>query len=113
MAAKKIKVIGAVAAVLLVGAGGGWYVVTGTIVKNTSQWLEGVASKKLENGATYTVTYDSITRSSFPAIGVRLVNPTYTFEAPGDDCWGDGPKQQRCARAGRCACPGGFRAHQA
>jgi hypothetical protein len=85
MAAKKIKVIGAVAAVLLVGAGGGWYVVTGTIVKNTSQWLEGVASKKLENGATYTVTYDSITRSSFPAIGVRLVNPTYTFEAPGDD----------------------------
>jgi hypothetical protein len=85
MASKKAKVIGGVAAVLLVGAGSAWYVVTGNILSNATSWLAQVASKKLEGGTTTTLTYDSITRSSFPSIGVRLTNPRFAISYPGTD----------------------------
>lgn len=85
MAAKKITVMGGVVAVLLLGAVGAWYGVTGTIVKHTERFLTNLASKQVEGTASYRVTYDRITRTTFPTIGARLVNPTYTFEAAGDD----------------------------
>ncbi len=85
MASKKVKVIGGVAAVLVAGAGSAWYVITGNILSATTSWLATVASKKLEDGTTTTLTYDSIRRSSFPSIGVRLVNPRFTVSYPGTD----------------------------
>lgn len=84
MASKKVKVIGGVAAVLVAGAGSAWYVITGNILSATTSWLATVASKKLEDGTT-TLTYDSIRRSSFPSIGVRLVNPRFAVTYPGTD----------------------------
>lgn len=85
MTRKKGKIIAGAAAIMLVGAGGAWHVITGNILKNTASWVAQVGSKKLADGTSYTLTYDSMTRTRFPSIGVRLVNPSYTFIAPGDD----------------------------
>lgn len=85
MASKKVKVIGGVAAVLIAGAGSAWYVITGNILNATTEWLAQIASKKLEDGTSTTLTYDSISRSSFPSIGVRVTNPRFTLTYPGTD----------------------------
>lgn len=85
MAGKKMKVIGGFVAVLLLAAVGAWVVVTGTIVKNTDSFLKSFANKAADGGTSFSVTYDSITRTSFPSIGARLVNPTYIFEVAGND----------------------------
>lgn len=85
MAVKTGKIIGGVAAALLVAVGAAWYVITGNILSATTSWLAQVASKKLEDGTTTTLTYDSISRSSFPSIGVRVTNPRFTLTYPGTD----------------------------
>ena len=71
-------------AVAAVGIGAGWFMLTGNAITSAERVLAELNEKKLADNGSLKITYDSLTRSGFPALGVRLVNPVLTINVPGD-----------------------------
>lgn len=84
MANRGIKIVGAIVVLAAVGAGAGWYVLSGQTVSQTQTILAEFNSKPATNGLSFKVQHESVTRAPFPHIGVRLVNPTFELTLPAD-----------------------------
>ncbi len=79
-----LRFLATVIGVLVVGLGAGWFVLTGNALTNVQRVVEELNEKKLADNGSVKITYDSLSRSGFPALGVRLVNPMLAINVPGD-----------------------------
>ncbi len=80
-----VRVVIGLVGVGLVGTGGAWYTASSTAISQAEKLITEFNAKALPNNGKATITYDSLSRSSFPSVGVRLVNPVMTTSIPADD----------------------------
>ena len=79
-----VRVVIGLVGVGVVGAGGAWFAASSTAISQAEKLITEFNAKALPNNGKATITYDSLSRSSFPAVGVRLVNPVITTTTPAD-----------------------------
>lgn len=82
MSKRVVRGVAGVAVLAILGAGGAWFVAAGNAVKATEQAIAELASKPRPDGSTLTITHAGIARAGFPAVGVRVENPTLTLTLP-------------------------------
>lgn len=78
------RTILAVPVAAAVGLGAAWYVASGEVVTHAQNLVEQANSVARPEGQTLKITYEKVTRSRFPAVGVRFVNPGIAFSDAGD-----------------------------
>ncbi len=69
----------------LLVVGGAWFVMSGNTISHTETLIAKLNAKALPQNGTLKLTYDSLARSTFPTVGVRVVNPVLTVNIPADD----------------------------
>ena len=79
-----VRILAAIAVIAGVGTGVAWYLESGNIVNHTETLLAQVSNHKRADGTSIKITYDKLSRTGFPATGVRLTNPVMEIDAPGD-----------------------------
>jgi hypothetical protein len=67
-----------------VALGAAWYVASGEVVNHAKSLVEQANAATHPEGLTLTIAYESVTRSHFPSVGVRFVNPSISFSDAGD-----------------------------
>jgi hypothetical protein len=67
----------------VIAAGGTWYVMAGKVVNGAQALIEKVNTTPHEDGSSVKITYDGLSRTMFPNIGVRLTNPAVELKSPG------------------------------
>ncbi|MFZ4541771.1 MAG: hypothetical protein ACOYNL_08200 [Rickettsiales bacterium] len=77
----KIVPVGILVAAII-GGGAAWYVLGGKAITQAQQLIDGFNTKTRPDGSTIKLTYHSMERTGFPAIGVRLVNPVIDITVP-------------------------------
>jgi hypothetical protein len=65
-----------------IGGGAAWYMTSGKVVEGATALIAAKSAETAADGSRYTITYESIARTGFPQVGVRLTNPELTITAP-------------------------------
>ena len=78
------RILATVAGLGVLGAGGAWFVASNSAINHAEKMIAELNAKSLPQNGTLKITYDSLSRSSCPAVGIRLVNPVISTSVPAD-----------------------------
>lgn len=78
------RIIVALVGLGILGGGSAWFIASGKAVTQAEALVAKLNAQTLPQNGTVKLSYERLSRSGFPAVGVRMLNPVLSATIPGD-----------------------------